>query len=146
MLFASAWDHANRPSRRGDDSPTVLLVGEAHCRAIFRSILSGRGYEIFDASGPREALPLARQLDPDLVMVDIGMAGACGWDAVRNFKSNADTYLIPLLAVSLAPQPAGTYRRARSAGFVDYISRPIERRHVLEVVSVWTRPPQRASN
>lgn len=139
MLFSSAWDHANRPARRSDGTPTVLLVGQVHCRAIFRSILSQRGYGIFDASDVVEAITVARQVGPDLLLVELTMPGRDGWDAIRSFKSSADTYLIPAVAVSLATLPAGTYRRARSAGYVDYITRPLERRHVIEVAATWTR-------
>jgi CheY-like chemotaxis protein len=145
MLFSSQWEHANRPSSRrrsgGGVPVTVLLVGDARPRAAYRGILSQGHYEIFDASDAEEGLVLARKLRPGIVMVELTMPGRDGWEANRMLKSDPDTYLIPVVATSLSTLPPGTYHRARSAGFVDYVSRPIERRHVLEVVSTWSRPP-----
>lgn len=144
MLFSSHFEHANRPSGRratGAAAPAVLLIGDARPRTTYRSILSQSSYEIFDADGAEEGLALAHKLRPNLIMVELAMQPRDGWEVNRLLKAAAETSLIPVVATSLGSVPGGTYHRARSAGFVDLISRPIERRHVLEVVGTWARHP-----
>lgn len=145
MLFSPDFEPANRPTGRraptGGAPPSVLLVGDARPRTTYRSILSQGGFEIFDADGGEEALELVRKLRPSLVMVELVMQSGDGWELNRKLKADTATYLIPVVATSLARLPGGTYHRARSAGFVDLVTRPIERRHVLELASIWTRPP-----
>lgn len=148
MLFAAHWEHANQPSGRrsaeAGASGTILLIGGAGPRATYRSILSEGGYDIFDAASEQEGVSLARQLRPDLILLELRLPEGDGWETHRLLKSDPATYPIPVVATSLERQPAGTYHRARSAGFVDLVSRPIERRHVLELVATWTRPQTRA--
>jgi CheY-like chemotaxis protein len=150
MHFSAGWEHARQRSARArlatGDAPVVLLIGGARPRATYRSILSQGGYDIVDAADAGEGLGFARRLRPNLILVELGMPIQDGWELNRMLKSDLATYLIPVVAASLSTQPAGTYHRARSAGFVDYIARPIERRHVLELVAAWARPPARATS
>jgi CheY-like chemotaxis protein len=149
MLFASPWDHANRPSRRGRPAPgdggVVLLVGGLRSRATFRALLESAGYAVLEAEDADEAHRLARKLQPSLMLVELAMPVRDGWAACRQLKSDPETYLIPLVATALDRPAPGGYHRARSAGFVDMVARPIERRHVLEVVATWIRPVPRAT-
>lgn len=147
MLFSPDFAEANRPTSRrrsaGSKAPAVLLIGDARPRNLFRTILSQRGYEILDAADGDEGVQLARTLRPDLILVELAMSVRDGWEVNRMLKSQRETYLIPVVATSLATMPSGTYHRARSAGFVDYVTRPIERRHVLEIAGTWTSDPAR---
>ena len=144
MLFASGGEEANRPSRRrrsaGGDAPLVLLIGSLRSRATFRALLEPAGYDVRDAEDADEGLRVARKLRPAVVLVELSMPVRDGWAACRQLKADPDTFLIPLVATSLDRLPSGTYHRTRSAGFVDTIARPLERRHVLEVVAAWARP------
>lgn len=144
MLFSPDFEHANRPTGRRSPSagpaPSVLLIGDARPRTTFRSILSQANFEIFDADGGEETLRLVHQLRPNLIMLELTMQLGDGWELNRMLKADPATYLIPVVATSLARLPGGTYHRARSAGFVDLVTKPIERRHVVEVVSTWSRP------
>lgn len=148
MLFSSRWEHANQPVPRrrsaAGEPLAVLLIGDARARAAYRAILDHGGYEILDAGDAEEGLALARTIRPDIILVELSMPLRDGWETNRLLKADRDTYPIPVVATSLTQQPSGTYHRARSAGFVDYIARPIERRHVLEVVGEWIRPAFRA--
>jgi CheY-like chemotaxis protein len=150
MHFSAGWEHASQRSGRArlatGDAPVVLLIGGARPRATYRSILSQGGYDIVDAADAGEGVSFARRLRPNLILVELGMPIQDGWELNRMLKSDPATYLIPVVAASLTTQPAGTYHRARSAGFVDYIARPIERRHVLELVAAWARPPAQATS
>lgn len=149
MLFSSGWEHANRPSGRRRSSaagaPAVLLVGGARARTTLRTILSQDSYDIIDAGDAEEGLDLARRLRPALIIVELAMPVRDGWEANRMLKYDPATFHIPVVAASLSAQPGGSYHRVRSAGFVDSVAKPIERRHVLEVVATWARPQPQAT-
>ena len=74
-----------------------------------------------------EGLRLAIKLRPAVVLVELAMPVRDGWSVCRQLKANPDTFLIPIVATSLDRLPSGSYHRARSAGFVDSIARPVER-------------------
>lgn len=148
MLFSAPFEHANRPSPRrrseAGEPPSLLLIGGARARSTYRAILAHDGYDILDAGEAGEGLRLASSLRPNLILLELAMPGRDGWETMRLLKADVATYLIPVVASSLTMLPQGIYQRARSAGFVDYITRPVERRHVREVVATWTRPPEKA--
>jgi CheY-like chemotaxis protein len=144
MLFASTWEEANRPSPRdgkaGGDAAVVLVIGSLRSRATFRPILEAGGYDVREAEDADEGLRLARKLRPAVILLELAMPVRDGWSVCRQLKSDADTSLIPIVATTLDRLPSGSYHRTRSAGFVDCVARPVERRHVLEVVGAWVKP------
>jgi CheY-like chemotaxis protein len=148
MLFAAPWDHANRPSPRSasgaGEGTVVLLIGSLRARATLRAVLDPAGYAVTEAEDVDEGQRLARKLHPHLAIVELDMPVRDGWAACRRLKADPETYLIPLVATVLDRPDPGSYHRARSAGFVDLIARPLERRHVLEVVGTWSHPGPRA--
>lgn len=144
MLFSPEFQESQPltrrvPAREGP-APAVLLAGEARARATYRGILVAGRFDVYEADDGDEALRLARLVRPGLILVDLGLRAGSGWELNRRLKSDPETYLIPVVATSLAAVPGGTYRRVRSAGFVDLITRPIERRHVLELAHTWAGP------
>ena len=58
--------------------------------------MTGRGYQVWDASSGRQALQLAAERDFDLVFCDVVMEGMSGFDVLREFKEsmNAETELV----------------------------------------------------
>jgi len=58
------------------------------------------GYAVVRAYGGKEAIALAQQLRPDLILLDLMMADISGFDVVEVLQSHADTARIPILVVT----------------------------------------------
>jgi DNA-binding response OmpR family regulator len=75
-----------------DDS---RMVRQAHQRALTRA-----GYEVISASDGEEGLRIAREGDPDLILLDIMLPRIAGQDVLRTLKRDVRTKHVPVVVVS----------------------------------------------
>ncbi|MFA9404776.1 MAG: response regulator [Anaerolineales bacterium] len=72
-----------------------------------------------------EAIKLAYEEKPDLILMDLGIPKLDGWEVTRSLKSNENFRDTPILAVT-AHAMVGDRERALKAGCDDYFTKPIE--------------------
>ena len=121
---------------------TVLIVEDQFDnRAIYGEILRHVGYRVLEAPHGAEGVLLAREYAPDLILMDLSMPVLDGWGAIARLKKDASTAEIPVLALSAHVMLEGDFRRAEMAGFVAYLTKPIEPKAVLEEVQDWIGSP-----
>ncbi|MBA2847686.1 response regulator [Thermosulfuriphilus ammonigenes] len=67
--------------------PKILLVDdEESIHVLYREELEEEGYEVYSALNGEEALKMAEEVDPDLVILDINMPGMDGIEVLRQLK------------------------------------------------------------
>ncbi len=93
-------------------------------RELIRTVLETSGYEVIEASDGLEALQYARQIHPDLIILDIHMPGADGFGVLAELRKDNTLAATPVMALT-ASAMQGDRQRALSAGFDSYISKPI---------------------
>jgi CheY-like chemotaxis protein len=109
---------------------TVLIADDkATGRELVRTVLEKSGYTVAEASDGIEALRNARQLKPDLIILDLHMPGMDGFGVIREIRRDRDLAATPVMALT-ASAMQGDRERALSAGFTGYIAKPIQL-HVL---------------
>ena len=91
---------------------------------LFRDLLSAHGYEIAETKEGVEALALAKQFHPDLVLMDIQLPEISGLEVTRRMKADPDTSHIPIVAVT-AFAMKDDEEKILKAGCQAYISKPI---------------------
>jgi DNA-binding response OmpR family regulator len=78
---------------------TILIVDDqAAVRSVLNDYLSGVGYTVYTARHGREAMLAARQLKPDLILLDIVMPQMDGLEFLRSYRQDRDTPIILLTA------------------------------------------------
>ena len=70
---------------------------------------------------------------PDLVLMDIGLPGIDGFEALRQLKADDTTRHIPIIAISANAMPHDV-EKGRQAGFMSYLTKPIDINELLEAV------------
>jgi two-component system cell cycle response regulator len=100
-----------------DDEPQNLELMEA--------ILQDAGYEVLTAAGGDDALELARERRPDLVVLDLMMPGLSGFEACARLKTDPRTSGTPVLFVT-ALDHIGDKERALAAGGDDFLTKPVQ--------------------
>ena len=77
------------------------------------------------ARNGEEAIAAARELMPDLVLMDLMMPVLDGWEATRRLKADPVTAKIPVVALT-AQAMVGDHERALAAGCDDYVTKPFD--------------------
>jgi two-component system cell cycle response regulator DivK len=112
----------------------VLLVDDDRdTRVVFRTILEHYGFEVLEAGEGREALRVARQQIPHLVLLDLSLPVLDGWEVARTLKGESRTSSIPIVAFS-AHALESARRRALEAGCDSFLVKPILPREVVQEV------------
>jgi CheY-like chemotaxis protein len=97
---------------------------------LFRDVLQARGYEIMEATTGEQAVELAIEHGPDLVLMDIQLPDIDGVEALGRLRANARTASIPVLALT-AQAMEGDRERFLAVGFDGYVSKPV---NIVELV------------
>jgi len=106
-------------------SKTVLIVEDNELNMkLFRDLLEAHGYKTLQTRNGIEALSLARDHRPDLILMDIQLPEVSGLDVTKWLKEDEDLRDIPVIAVT-AFAMKGDEERIREGGCEAYISKPI---------------------
>jgi two-component system cell cycle response regulator DivK len=100
---------------------------------LFRDVLLATGYRTLEATTGVEAVELAAQHAPDLVLMDIQLPDLDGVEALRRLRGDERTAAIPVLAVT-AQAMRGDRQRLLAAGFDGYVSKPVDVRELIGTV------------
>jgi two-component system cell cycle response regulator len=85
---------------------TVLLVDdEASIRSLLRRTLEQAGYRTMEAGGGREALRMAGEARPDLVLLDVALPDMSGLEVCRRLAQAAPTARTPVLLLTGLAKP-----------------------------------------
>jgi two-component system, cell cycle response regulator DivK len=100
---------------------------------LFRDVLLATGYRTLEATTGGEAVELAAEHAPDLVLMDIQLPDFDGVQALRRLRADERTAAIPVLAVT-AQAMQGDREQFLAAGFDGYVSKPVNVRELLGIV------------
>lgn len=103
----------------------ILLVEDnENNRYLAQFLLEREGFVVRIAVNGRQALQLAKQEKPDLVVMDIQMPEMDGYETATQLKNDPELAEIPLVGVSSFAMP-GDRAKAIKMGFAGYIEKPI---------------------
>src|SRR5215468_11523755 len=102
-------------------------------RKLVRDVLHVKGYRLAEAETGEEGVRLARDLHPDLILMDIQLPGIDGITAFRQIRDNPATATIPAIAVTASAMTQDR-KTIMAAGFESYQSKPLNVKAFLEVV------------
>jgi two-component system cell cycle response regulator DivK len=88
-------------------------------------LLEVYGYDVTGAEDGFEALELVKQIEFDLILLDMQLPEMCGSEILKKLKSDPNTAEMPVVALT-AHAMAGDAERFVEAGCAGYISKPID--------------------
>jgi two-component system, cell cycle response regulator DivK len=91
---------------------------------LFRDVLVAKGYRILEATTGEQAMALAAEHRPDLVLMDIQLPDIDGVEALGRLRADGRTASVPVLALT-AQAMEGDRERFLAAGFDGYVSKPV---------------------
>jgi two-component system cell cycle response regulator DivK len=113
-----------------------ILVVEDNERnmRLFRDVLQAAGHRTLEATTGEEAVELATEHCPDLVLMDIQLPGIDGLEALGRLRGDERTQAMPVLALT-AQAMEGDRERFLAAGFDGYLSKPVNIADLVDAVS-----------
>jgi DNA-binding response OmpR family regulator len=103
----------------------VLIVDDDEdLRDVMQDVISGLGFEAFQASNAEDAVARASRGDIDVALIDLGLPRVDGFEVARRLRATslaASTRLVALTGYS----DAQSRKTAELAGFDDYLVKPV---------------------
>jgi twitching motility two-component system response regulator PilH len=114
---------------------SILIVDDsATDRQYLSDLLAKNGYEVSTAQSADEALAKAKQLRPDLVLMDVVMPGQNGFQATRTLSKDEATKRIPVIICTSKGQETDKAWGLKQ-GARDYIVKPVSGPELLAKIS-----------
>lgn len=126
----------------GSAAPRALVVDDEPALAdVVTSYLVRDGFEVEIALNGEDALARARLLDPDVVVLDLGLPGIDGIEVCRQLRTFSDCYVVMLTArTDEIDTLVGL-----SVGADDYVTKPFSTRELLARIRAMLRRPRAAA-
>jgi two-component system, cell cycle response regulator DivK len=92
---------------------------------LMNFLLTKHGFDVVSARDGREGIDAARDVAPDLVLLDIQLPGMSGHDVARELRRDPQFASVPIVAVTSYAMP-GDREQVLAAGCTGYIEKPID--------------------
>ena len=110
---------------------TILIVDDEPANlAVVANYLANSGFQIKVALTGEKGLELARQIPPDLILLDVRLPGMDGFEVCRCLKADERTRAVPVIFMTIVTNMEGKIK-GFDAGGVDYIIKPFQAEEVL---------------
>ena len=116
----------------------LVVDDERPLASIISSYLERESFEVSVAYNGFDALALAREVDPDVVVLDLGLPGIDGIEVCRELRTFSDAYVVMLTARS---EEVDTIV-GLSVGADDYMSKPFSPRELVARIRAMMRRPR----
>src|SRR5207249_9723749 len=109
---------------RQQQGRVLVVEDERDVADLIRYNLTKEGYDVVVAPTGSDALKQAREVHPDLVLLDIMVPQLNGWEVCRRLKQDADTKNIPVIILTGSDDDGDKILRLEMRSD-DYVSQPI---------------------
>ena len=109
---------------RSDRRLILLIEDDPDLRKLTKIVVDQR-FHLETAPDGRKGIEMVRELNPDLVLLDIYMVGMTGYEVCRILKDNPETAAIPVIMFTAGAQRHEVVE-GYAAGADDYITKPFE--------------------
>lgn len=124
--------------KQGDGFRILYIEDNSANLCLVETALTHRDHvQLLKASTAEEGIEIAKQAQPDLILLDINLPGIDGYEALYRLTNNRLTSAIPVIAIS-ANAMGHDVERARKAGARDYLVKPYSISKLFEVIDQWS--------
>ena len=124
------------------EQAAVLVIDDnADTLHLFQRYLAGTRYPFMGARDPAQALALARELAPRIIVLDVMLPGIDGWELLGRLREHPQTTGVPVIVCTILPQE----QLALSLGAAAFIRKPVSRSALLAALDREMARPSRGS-
>jgi two-component system cell cycle response regulator DivK len=118
------------------DERVLIVEDNDKNMKLFRDVLIAKGYRTLEATTGEQAVALAAERSPDLVLMDIQLPDIDGVEALGRLRADGRTTSVPVLALT-AQAMEGDRERFLAAGFDGYLSKPVDIAEFIATVNLY---------
>jgi CheY-like chemotaxis protein len=136
-LVRSSSASAEAVSRQiGTAIKPTILIAEDHVdsREAMRELLEAFGFEVIEAGNGRQAVSVALEQRPRLILMDVMMPEMDGFQAIKELRNQPTTSTTPIIALTAMD---GARELALHAGANDFVRKPVDIRRLIGLVNGW---------
>jgi twitching motility two-component system response regulator PilH len=125
------------PERKGGPMgiKRILVVDDSATeRHMLKDLLTKAGYDVVSSENGEDAIVKARQVKPDLILMDVVMPGLNGFQATRAISRDPETKSIPVIMCTSKSQETDKIWGLRQ-GARDYVVKPVDRETLLAKIA-----------
>jgi two-component system, cell cycle response regulator DivK len=136
--YGDAAEEAKTPDGRKKARGKQILIVEDDrlSMTLLSDFLNAHGFKILKTFEGLEAINLARDEHPDLILMDIRLPGISGFEVTRLLKQDNQTKAIPIIAVTAFATP-GDETKALESGCAAYITKPVNVGELLKTIELF---------
>jgi DNA-binding response OmpR family regulator len=120
----------------------LVIEDDQDIRELVRVVLSQAGFDVHTASTGSAGVMSARELNPDVITLDLGLPDIDGFEVARQIRKSSDAYIIKLTARA---EELDTLM-GLEAGGDDYLTKPFRPRELRARVEAMMRRPRASSD
>jgi len=119
--------------------PHILIIEDSQTNLLLTAtILSRAGHTAFQAGKAMDGIEIAREKQPDLILMDLGLPDIDGITATHILKADPETRSIPIIALSGFGSEKDK-EHALAAGCDGFLAKPVDSTELLAQVQLMTR-------
>ena len=111
----------------------LYIEDNAQNMRLVRKMLKVGGFDMIGAENGLKGLDMAKEHQPDLILVDINLPDIDGTEVTKRLKADPDFTSTPVIALT-ANAMYGDRERFIDAGCDDYLSKPVSKRELLDMI------------
>ena len=120
-------------SKTSGGARVLVVEDEPDIRELVQMTLSAAGYDAVAVADGPAALQQARELAPDLVVLDLGLPGMEGSEVLGRLRIDRATREVPVIVLT-ARLDAGSEREVMALGASEFLVKPFKRQELVERV------------
>lgn len=113
----------------------LVIDDEPEITEIIDTYLSENGFKVFTVNTPTKAIERAKDIKPDVILLDIMMPGVDGYDICQNLKQDPDFSHTPIIFLTGKDKADDMGRSFKSGGDM-FIKKPFSCERLLEIVTI----------
>jgi two-component system OmpR family response regulator len=124
------------------EKPVIVAVDDSReMLDILKSLIAGAGYRFFGASNANQCMRLVRDVEPDLILLDIQMPEVDGFELCRQIRAVETCQHTPVAFVT-ARRTAQDVKAGVAAGGNDFITKPFDAKQLMARIDRWVKQKQ----
>lgn len=113
---------------------TVLIIEDEKLIIVStQMVLEAAGFRVESAMNGEEGISRARELRPDLILLDIMIPGIDGWETLTRLKRDPEIAAVPVIIFTAREHSRG-HQKSSEMGAADYFRKPFEPDELIELV------------